>query len=144
MALGCPDNDEPIIWYHDSIPFLQFDSIYLYVDKKWYQMMTYQHDQGWGLQVLKLKGERPSLDPISREEQSIYRDRSVSEIPTGTILSVTLNKFDSVNIGAVTMQIDDYFINIFAGEVDEKVNGTFVVLPEDESVLIQVNGKRPA
>lgn len=107
-------------------------------------MMTYQHDQGWGLQVLKLKGERPSLDPISREEQSIYRDRSVSEIPTGTILSVTLNKFDSVNIGAVTMQIDDYFINIFAGEVDEKVNGTFVVLPEDESVLIQVNGKRPA
>ena len=152
MALNEPSfgsRDKALTWHHDSVPFLQFGlSLHFCADAKWYSIRTFQHEQAWGIEVIK-----PIKRPAWKKENdlfvdcvevpSIYREREIAELPVGKVQSVTVKKFDSVNIAAVMFQINGCLVDILAGEVYEQADGTFIVLPEDESVLVQVNGKRP-
>ena len=152
MALNEPSlgsGDKPLIWHHDSVPFLQFGLfLHFCADAKWHSIRTFQNDQAWGIGVTKsvecpLWKQENYVVMDGIEVPSIFRAREVAELPLGKVQSVTVKKFDSVNIAAVTFQINGCFVDILAGEVYEQADGTFSLLFEDESLLVQVDGRRP-
>lgn len=136
----------PVLWEHSSVPYLQLISIDIQLgDGSVYRMQS-QLDDGseaghFGLYLLT----RDAMEnPRTSEMGSIYRTRELRELPVGAAV-VTVTETDGPN-AVVRMEtgFGGATISFWAAEVDERDGGCFEILGPDESILVQVDGKRPA
>ncbi|MFO0965656.1 MAG: hypothetical protein U0793_08745 [Gemmataceae bacterium] len=127
-------------WQDGSMPFLQLVRLDVVLgDGGRSSVITYQNDDRWGL--CRKDGLPPSRLRTD-EPDSIYRWRWLDTLPTGRIggLSVRLNEGD---IAEVKLDVEGRELRLLAGEVYERNDGSLRIVLMDESVLVQVDGRRP-
>jgi hypothetical protein len=133
-ANGLPD------WRDPTVPFLQLDRLDLILaDGSVARTTTYQNDCTWGI---CRDDTLPPLRFENHDPYSIFRDRSLDELPTGAVRSVAI-AMNSGDIAEVKLDVDGREVRLRAGEVYEQLDGSLLVNPDDESILVQVDGKRP-
>ena len=128
-------------WYDDSIEMLQFDRVdMIFPNSQFSSIITYQNDDHWGLYR---KDDLPILKFDNNEPTSIFRERHFVELPIGKIDSVEIKlDNDSNDISEINILICGKLINLMAGEVYEDLNDKLKTVNMDESILIQVDGKK--
>jgi hypothetical protein len=129
-------------WYDDSIAVLQFSRIdMVFSNSQFSSILTYQNDDHWGLYR---KDDLPILKFQNMEPTSIFRERHLIELPIGKIdsIEITLDK-ETDDISEVKLDICGKLINLMAGEVYENPNNKLQTVKMDESVLVQLDSKRP-
>jgi hypothetical protein len=130
-------------WYDDAVPVLQLVRLDLRLPNGHVaSIATYQNDIHWGLR--RRDNPSPSL-LLSRTQDSIYRERLIDELPTGIIKSVevVLDASAEGDISNVNLQVGGHTVSLRAAEVDERCDGSLIIVSPDESVLVQVDGRRP-
>lgn len=127
-------------WQDESIPFLQLNRLDLMLANGIVaSIITYQSDDRWGL--CRRDALPPSRLPTD-EPGSIFRSRPLDELPTGEIQGVTIATKES-DIAEVKLDVEGQEVRLWAGEVYEQNDNSLRVIPMDESVLLQVDGRRP-
>jgi hypothetical protein len=140
MALRDAGGDGFPEWQDDSVALLQLGRLDIVLeDGSQTSVITYQNDDRWGLYR---KDGLPPSRLRTNEPDSIYRWRPLDTLPTGRIrgMSVTLNEGD---IAAVELDVEGRELRLLAGEVYEQNDGSLRVVLMDESVLVQVDGRKP-
>lgn len=127
------------LWDDESVPYLQM----LLVDasrkdEAMFRIATEQADLLFGLSI------QEPIPGANRESdwRGIFRERTLDELPVGRISGVEV-AIESGLIDRVTLVIGSCQIQISAGEIYEENDGTLRVVPQDESVLVQVDGAHP-
>jgi hypothetical protein len=139
MALS----EEPVLWEHSSVPYLQLISIDVQLDDGAVYRMLSQLDDGSGYYGLYLVGRDAMDTTFGYESGSIYRTRVLSELPVGPA-SLVVTDIDGPNaVLAVDVTIGGHSVSCWAAEVQERDGGYFDIVAGDESILIQVDGIRP-
>lgn len=126
-------------WRDDSVSFLQLYRLDLMLnDGTNVSILTYQNDDRFGL----CRNDESLPWTAADDPYSIFRPRSLEELPTGTIqdVSVAMNRDD---IAEVCLDIQGRRVQLWAGEIYEEVDGSLRVVFMDESVLVQVDQQRP-
>ena len=147
MALSeSPIGEGPVLWEHSSVPYLQLISIDLQMEDGSVYRMLSQLDDGsrsrfFGLYLVI----RDAIEnPCTSEIGSIYRTRELCELPVGSA-SVVVTETDGPNaVVRMEMGVGGATISFWAAEVGERDGGCFEILGPDESILVQVDGIRPA
>jgi hypothetical protein len=131
---GLPD------WQDESVPFLQLSRLNLILaDGTRAAIITYQNDDRFGL---CRDDTLPPFEFLTSEPGSIFRERPLDELPPGEIRSVSVLTSDG-DIAEVRLDVDGREVLLWAGEVYEQADSTLRVVPMDESILVQVDGRRP-
>lgn len=140
MALdGDEDDDQAIVWDHVDVPFLQFYFLTIVFGEQEVRIRTAQGYDSFGLWNL-FEEEIPAV--TSHEWSGIYRARTIHQLPVGRIRAVDVAVQDDV-VASVVLRIGDKQIALTAGEVYPTGYGSFYIADMDESVLIQVDGRKP-
>ena len=139
------DDVAPIQWEHPSVPYLQLDAIDLHFKDGLVLRMCSQLPDGTGYHGLMLmENIGTPLDAGEPDKTgSIFRIRELHELPPGIVKSVALQPDGSNAIIGVEFQIGAAFVRLISGEIYEQPNGTLQTIIPDESVLVQVDGRRP-
>jgi hypothetical protein len=130
-------------WYDDSIQALQLDRLDLVLSNDQVpSIVTYQNDTHWGL--WRRDNQPPSELPSSALD-SLYRERILSELPLGVVVSVEVffDENGDGDISEVQLIINGHTVSLKAAEVYEQVDGSLKIIFDDESILVQVDGERP-
>jgi hypothetical protein len=132
---GCPQ------WYDPGIPALQVGRLDILVaEGTVVNIVTVMIGTCWGL--ARTDG-LPPLYPAPAVGKSIYRDRMLSELPVGVIQAAEVAVEEDDTIHSVYLSVAGHTIHLRAAEVQEELDHTLRIVDCDESVLIQVDGKRP-
>ncbi len=127
-------------WRDDSVPLLQLGRLDLILSGgPVASIVTYQNDANWGL---SLRDDLPPVQPDSPAPESIFRTRTLNELPAGEISAVAVLLDDSEDITEVRLGIGGHEVPLRAGEIYEHADRLQVVT-SDESILVQVDGQRP-
>lgn len=138
MALAEGDDGQSPIWQDDRVPLLQFSVVHVIFREFVAVIDTTQDDDQWSLScAVAATPGLPSFD-----QSSIFRVREIPELPVGAIDNVHVKQLGH-NIASVELAIQGRRVTLSAGEVYEQLDGTFTVVDSDESVLLQVDGRRP-
>jgi len=136
MALS----EDPVQWYSPDIEYLQCARVDIHLENgKTFSLMTYQDDDEFGLFI---NMDMPPVNIVESPE-SIFRYRELVELPAGLITEVSIKKNPSGNIAALDLFVNENKVSFIAAEVDLHPDGSYCIREMDESILIQVNGKRP-
>ena len=127
------------VWDDMTVPFLQM----LYVDARFvdgtcWRFATEHVGCLWGLSAIdsdKLGADASVMD-------GIYRSSILSCLPCGVVRGVEISTADCL-IENVKIVFDTSSLRLSAGEVYEQHDGSFRIVPQDESVLIQVDDAHP-
>jgi hypothetical protein len=134
----------PPIWEHPSMPFLQLIDVDVQLaDGTFYRLEAHLNDGSgfYGFHVFKLLNT-PKYKKY--DDTSIYRTRILSELPLGHA-SITQRRKSGPNATVEFMlDIGIHRMRFFAAEVYELKPGLLKIAEEDEAILLQVNGVRPA
>lgn len=135
--------DGPVLWVHDSVPYLQLSSIdVLMEDGAAYRLLAHADDGSgyYGLNLVSI----PQLDaPSSDDTGSIFRTRELKELPVGPIAVANVQADGPNAILRIELDIHSHRILCWAAEVYEENDGAFRIVEADESILLQVDGIRP-
>ncbi|MES2072003.1 MAG: hypothetical protein V4488_16725 [Pseudomonadota bacterium] len=146
-ALGNVVNEyTPIIWEHASVPYRQFTGIDIYMADGEVLSLLSQIDDGSGYYGLYLlERQREDTDRVEqRETSSIYQVLDLIELPVG-VAGVSVNRQNGENaVLEATISIGKNVVRIVAGEVYDDEHGVFRIVEPDETILLQLNGERPA
>lgn len=135
---------EPAQWSHPSIPFLQFINIDIQLSNGTTVRLLSQLDDGSGYYGLYLLDDDNADVPCEEEPGSIFRTRELTELPLG-IATVTVVRQDGPDaIIEARIVIDAREIRLLAAEVHLRTPGVFDIVEGDESILLQLDGVRPA
>lgn len=127
-------------WENASIPFLQLERIDAMLDEgETARIVTYQNDDQWGIWR---HDQFVDLLPHS-SEFDIYRTRELDELPLGEITDVEVKVNDRGDIAAVQILVAGHCLTLRAGEVYEESDGSLKIVWMDESILLDVDGRRP-
>ena len=109
------------------------------VFKFWSQM-----EDGTGFHGLYLEamGALPAV-LASDDPLSIFRSRSLPELPVGAIEIAELRQDGPNATVGVRLMVAGVEVRLVAGEVYEQHDGSLRVIEPDESILLQVNGTWP-
>lgn len=131
---GIPD------WRDASAPFLQLYRLdAVLADGREISITTYQNDDRWGLYWT----DALPMSRLRRDEPNgIFRLPGLDTLPKGKIRAVSV-VLDEGDIAAVTLDVAGRNVRLWAGEVYEQNDGSLQVVPMDESVLVQVDGRHP-
>jgi len=149
MALRESGPDGLPQWEDESVQFLQLDRLDLVLEGADYvRIVTYQNNDRFGLSCqneLPPMNETPPLPEFNSElmEASIFRTREFNAIPTGRIQNVHVVMDDCEDISEVHFWISGHCVVLRAGEFHESNDGTLTLVGMDESILFQVNGRKP-
>ncbi len=129
-------------WYDPSVPALQLDRLDLLLsDGSVMSIVTYQNDVQCGL---CRRDALPPLEQSSPISGSIFRLRTLNELPHGKIASVDVLVDEIGDIAEVRFGLDDHEVLLRPGEVYEGPDGLLRIAAMDEGILVQVDGHRPA
>ncbi|NHZ45045.1 hypothetical protein [Massilia aquatica] len=140
-----PLGEGPVVWEDPRIPYLQLTSIDLQLgDGSIYRMLS-QFDDGTenGYFGLYLVAQDVLATPYPAETGSIYRRRELSELPVGLASVVFLETNEPNAVSRIEIIVARQRVSCWAAEVYEREDGAFEIIEPDESILVQVNGKRP-
>ena len=127
------------VWDHPAIPFLQM----LYLDAELadgtlLRFGTDQEDCLCGLSV-----SRPDdVDADTSGWDGIYRSSVPSHLPCGVVRGVEISTTNSL-IEQVRILFEVSSLRLSAGEVYEQHDGSFRIVSQDKSILVQVDGAHP-
>lgn len=138
MALGGDEDGPPeaLIWHHPAVPMLQLYKLDIALTDDLIAVRIAQADDIWGLH---LPAHASDVGPV---RGSIFRPRSLPELPTGSIDSVEVAVEDDM-VASVDLVVGGRRVSLLAGEVYEEADG-FRIARCDESILVQVDGEFPA
>jgi hypothetical protein len=155
MALGggnevldeCANRDgvlrtTPLVWRHPSIPFIQFTHLDLSLnDGRIVRIIAEAKgvSDSYGLRLEHLQSQN---SPASAPDHPIYRNRELTELPTGAVRVEVVRESSSLAAIDVCLNISGVAVRLVAGEVYER-DGRFEIVEADESILMQLNGQRP-
>jgi hypothetical protein len=144
MALAEADSASGIRWEDPSVPFLQLIDLDLVLAngrafKFWSQSVDGTGSHGLYLEALDAL---PALF-ASDDPSSIFRGRSLPELPAGTIEIAELRRDGPNATVEVRLMVADVEVRLVAGEVYEQHDGRFRVVEPDESILLKVDGMWP-
>ena len=144
MALAEGREDRGVCWEDSSVPFLQFTHLDLQVDKGQVLRLLSQIDDGSGQHGFYLEElHEPHALRVSDDPSSIFRERTLTELPLGEIGIVDL-RLDGPNaVVEMRLALSGSEIRLVAAEVYEEHDGSLRIVECDESILIQLNGERP-
>jgi hypothetical protein len=130
------------VFSHAAVPFLQFTVLgATFEDGVPANFRTYQNNTEFGLVVRT--GSEATVERGSPEAAtsgtSIYRNRDLPELPTGSIDEVAVKPSDLGDIAGVSLLVDGSPLLLLAGEVHERWDLTFDLVLGDESVLVFVD-----
>ncbi len=141
MALREAGADGFLQWDDEAVPMLQLSRIDLHLDGGvTAKIVTYQNGDRWGL---SRRDDLPPLSQCSRDEASIFRTREFRELPMGTIVGVLVMTDEREDISEVRLSIAGHDVRMCAGEVYENNDGTLTITRMDESILLQVDARKP-
>lgn len=138
MALLEDSINNEHLWSHESVPMLQLYVLHIAFDDATAIIGTSQNDTLWGLSCA-LGAAEMELETLPT---SIFRTRVLSELPVGTINDVRVVVSDE-DIEAVEIVVEGICVSLLAGEIYEQSDGAFAIEYLDESILVQVGGRRP-
>lgn len=123
---GLPQFSDP------TVPFLQLLQLDVTCsDGEAFTIGTAQNDDIWGLSIA------PQSQPASATNGfSIFRPRTLPELPIGSVKTVNLKINESSDIMEVLARIGTDDLLLMAGEVYELTTGHLEFVPGDESVLV--------
>lgn len=128
-------------WHDESVPFLQLERLDIHLSTgEVISIITYQNNDRWGL-CRDDRLDRLKLDPST--SNSVFRVRELDELPLDEIFSVEVLVDREGDISDLRLEIGDVRVRLKTGEVYEQYDGTLMISPRDESILVQVNGKMP-
>ncbi|MEN6498676.1 MAG: hypothetical protein ABFD16_30595 [Thermoguttaceae bacterium] len=141
LEMALRDNDGGLPeWENASIPFLQLERIDAVLeDGETARIVTYQNDDQWGIWR---HDQLVALLPHS-SEFAIYRTRELDELPLGEITNVEVEADDRGDIAAVRFLVAGHCLTLRAGEVYEESDGSLKIVWMDESILLDVDGRKP-
>lgn len=132
--------ENPIEWSNSKIPYLQCMRIDILLDNHEIEsLVTYQDADEWGLY---LQDQSPKIN-FENEPKSIFRSRDLPELPKGIITNVNVITNNTGNIHMLLLEIDNNLVSFKAGEVYENTDGSLFIREMDESILVQLNAKKP-
>jgi hypothetical protein len=118
--------EDPPRFEDPRAPFLQLLSLDATLDGETLAIVPYQDDDVWGLLTEPARGRGGA--------EGIYRERSLSELPTGDIDDVTVRVEDGV-LAEVSLCIGARPLLLLAGEAYEDRGDNLVFHRRDSSVL---------
>lgn len=132
-------------WFDDSVDVLQLGRLDLVISSGAVVPLVTVQDQdstvvAWGL---CRRDDLPPLELEPHEPSSIYRTRVLSELPTGRITSVNVVQKSHGVIARVSLDVQGQEVSLRPGEVYEQWDGSLRIVEMDESILVQVDGRRP-
>jgi len=145
MALAEARGNRDVLWEDPSVPFRQFTNLDLRLDAGQAMRLFSQIDDGSGHHGFYLEelDELPALR-LPDDPSSIFRDRTLTELPLGEIQIVELRNDGPNAIVEIRLLSSDSAIRLLAAEVREEHDGGLRVIEGDESILIQRDGGRPS
>lgn len=145
MALAGDEDRLPIRWEDPSIPFLQFTWLDLQLDTGQVLRLISQMEDGSGHHGFYLEetDELAELRVVD-DPSSIFRDRTLTELPLGEIEIVELRMDGPNAIVEMRLALSGAKLRLVAAEVYEEHDGSVRIVEHDESILIQLDGKRPS
>jgi hypothetical protein len=137
-------NGGTVIWTHPDVAYLQLINLDVQLeDGRVYRMLA-QSDDGTGYYGLYLVRREQGETLSSLECGSIYRTREIMELPVGQA-NVVVTESDGGNaVLRIEIAVGGHTVSCWAAEVYEREGGKFEVVQKDESILVQVDGKRPS
>lgn len=133
-------SEDPLRWNNPDIEYLQCDRIDIHFkDGTVFSLITCQNNDEFGLYM---KNDLSPID-VSDNPLSIFKYRILDELPAGKIKEVFLKKSGKNNISTLCLTINDKKVSFFAAEVDQHSDGYFFIREMDESILVQLNGRKP-
>lgn len=145
MALAEGRENRRVCWEDSTVPFLQFTNLDLQFDTGQVLRLLSQIGDGsshHGLYLEELE-ELPAVR-ASDDPMSIFRDRTLTELPLGEIRIVELRRDGPNAIVEMRLALSGSEIRLVAAEVYEEHDGSLRIVERDESILIQLNGERPS
>jgi hypothetical protein len=139
MALNESPDPSALIWDHSSIPMLQLSCLHAQFSDDTSRIFSTHDVDECGL---FLTVEHHHLT-IAEDMSPIFRVRGLPELPCGQILGVHFQRNHRENVVSIDLRFVNCVVNLSSGEIYERNDGSFEVIRADESVLVQVDGKRP-
>ncbi|MGJ7558927.1 hypothetical protein ACSFBI_33700 [Variovorax sp. RB3P1] len=130
-------------WSHPAVPHLQMIEVVLSMDDGRNLSLLSQHEDGTGVHGLYLLSGPHTSPQLTTPESGIYRARELGELPTGPMQVLELRRDVSNSIIEMVLRVNSSVIRFLSGEVYERDGNRFEIIEVDESILIQVDGKKP-
>ncbi|WP_326536752.1 hypothetical protein [Pseudorhodoferax sp.] len=102
-----------------------------------------QHEDGTGVHGLYLISGPSTPARLACPAAEIYQTRELTELPKGPMQVVELRRDVSGCVVEMFLGVNSSVIRLLSGEVYEREEDQFEVVEVDESILIQVDGKKP-
>jgi hypothetical protein len=145
MALAEGRENRGVCWEDSAVPFLQFTHLDLQIDTGQVLRLLSQIEDGSSHHGFYLEEiDEPGALRVSDDPTSIFRDRTLTELPLGEIRIVDLRQDGPNAIVEIRLALSDSEIRLVAAEVYEEHDDSLRVVERDESILIQLNGERPS
>ncbi|MCB1629205.1 MAG: hypothetical protein KDI48_15860 [Xanthomonadales bacterium] len=136
--------EHPLRWQHPDVPYLQCISIELALESAApLQLIAHLPDHS-GFHGLYLRPAPAAMAAAPNcSPGSIFRSRTLAELPLGAARLVQLRRDGPDAVIEISLQIGRDRVSLLAGEVAKGIGNTVRIVEPDESILVQVNGKRP-
>jgi hypothetical protein len=147
MALNTPADETDAaahIWSLESIPYLQLTLIQIYLGDGAICDLFSQLEDGTGYYGLFVSdsAQRLTLEAAPRTI-GIFRVRELDELPRGVISAVDCRKDGPNAVVEASFKIGTESIRLLAAEITEGPPGIFRIVEPDETILVQLDGRRP-
>lgn len=130
-------------WSHPAVPHLQMIEVVLILDDGRKLSLLSQHEDGTGVHGLFLFSEPHDSLQQAAPDAAIFRTRQLVELPTGPMQVLELRRDAANNVIEMLLRVGSSVVRLLSGEVYEREGNRFEIVEVDESILIQVDGKKP-
>ena len=133
----------PIVWRHAAVPFWQFTMIDVETSAgAIYRLLAESdHEDGSAYGLFLEKTEEPMI-PVAEEPGAFFRTRVLERLPTG-IVKVGVVQDAAGAVVEALLDIDGDVVRLLAAEIHPRLDGGFDLVSPDETILLQLNGRRP-
>ncbi|OWQ45399.1 hypothetical protein CDL60_19255 [Roseateles noduli] len=133
----------PIVWAYASVPFWQFTMIDVETSAGViYRLRAeFDHEDESAYGLFLAKTDEP-MAWIAEEPGAFFRTRVLEELPTG-IVKVGVEQDTGGAIVEALLDIGGDVVRLLAAEIHPRLDGGFDLVSPDETILLQLNGKRP-
>ncbi|MGJ7501331.1 hypothetical protein ACSFBF_13295 [Variovorax sp. ZT5P49] len=130
-------------WSHPAVPHLQMIEVVISLaDRRNFTLLS-QHEDGTGVHGLYLISGSHASSRLTTPAAEIYRVRELVELPKGPMQVLELRRDAANSVIELLLRVDSSVIRFLSGEVHEREGNRFEIVEVDESILIQVDGKKP-